>query len=193
MRFSPHDLARRLAGFVVLTGATLVLVAQTNAPDPLDKAKTAAYYLRYRDEIRAKEAVERSRKLLRTPAFRDALHNTTATLPRLFVTADRFVTATGITFDAFQLGLPEGMMRGGAKVTLFGEVTDSAGKIVTSLEEPAVVSESKTDRFVEHVLFLPVWKASLHLESPPAVKWSLSGAWRSRLTKRSPRRVTYRA
>jgi hypothetical protein len=157
MSFSLHDPARRLAGCVVLTGATLVLAAQTN-PDPLDKAKTAAYYLRYRDEIRAKEAVERSRKLLRTPAFRDALHNTTATLPRLFVTADRFVTAAGITFDAFQLGLPTGMMRSGAKVTLFGEVTDSAGKIVTSLEEPAVVSESKTDRFVEHILFLPVSK-----------------------------------
>jgi len=139
--------------------AAPVLLAQTNPPlDPLDKSKTASYYLRFRDEVRAKEAVERSRTSLHTAAFRDALHNTATSVPRLFVTADRFVTATGITFDAFQLGLPHGMMRGGAKVIVFGEVTDSAGAVVTSVEEPAVVSESKNDRFVERVLFLPVSK-----------------------------------
>jgi len=161
MSFRSLEWARRLAGFVFLTVAAVVR-AQTNPPDldPEDKAKIAAHYLRMRDEVRAKEAVERSRTLLHTAAFRDALHNTATTLPRLFVTADRFVTATGIPFDAFQLGLPHGTMRGGAKVIVFGQVTDSAGKVVASVEEPAVVSESKNDRFVERILFLPVSKGS---------------------------------
>lgn len=153
-------MARHLAGFFLLIVAAPVVLAQNNQqPDALDKAKTSAYYLRFRDEIRAKEAVEHARTLLHTAAFRDALHDTATTLPHLFVTADRFVTATGITFDAFQLGLPHGVMRGGAKVVLFGEITDAAGKVVASIEEPAVVSESKNDRFVECVLFLPVAKA----------------------------------
>jgi hypothetical protein len=153
--------ARRLAGLLLLIVAAPVLFAQSALkPDPEDKSKAASYYLRMRDEVRAKEAVEHARTLLHTAAFRDALHDSASALPHLFVTADRFVTATGITFDAFQLGLPHGVMRGGAKVILFGEITDAAGKVVASIEEPAVVSESKNDRFVECVLFLPVAKAS---------------------------------
>lgn len=147
-----------LLGGVLVLATPLVVAQQTPKLDPEDKTKGAAYYLRYRDEIRAKEAAERSRTMLHTAAFRDALHSATATVPRLFVTADRFVTATGITFDAFEIGLPQQMMRSGAKVVLFGEITDAAGKVVASLEQPAVVSESKNDRFVECVLFLPVSK-----------------------------------
>jgi hypothetical protein len=154
-----HDRARRLVSVLILGVAAPALLAQeTLKLDPEDKTKAAAYYLRYRDEVRAKEVAERARTLLHTAVFRDALHNTASSLPRLFVTTDRFVTATGITFDAFQIGLPSGMMRSAAKVTLFGEITDSSGGVITSLEEPAVVSESKNDRFVERVLFLPATK-----------------------------------
>jgi hypothetical protein len=154
-------LARRLVGLFLLIVVSPVLVAQSNKDlDPEDKSKTATYYLRMRDEVRAKEAVEHARTLLHTAAFRDALHNTTSAFPRLYVTGDRFVTATGTAFDAFQLGFPLGVMHSGVKVVLFGEVTDAAGKVVASVEQPAVVSESKSDRFVDCVLFLPVSKGT---------------------------------
>lgn len=122
---------RYLTGLLITFVIALPLFAQTpsgpvNVPggDKLDAAKTAAYYTHYRDEIRAKEAFEASRKMLHTQAFKNALHDAHSTLPQLAVTLDRFVTATGIMFDAVQLGLPHGIMRKDAKVTLFGEITD---------------------------------------------------------------------
>lgn len=149
-------IATELVAQTPQTGGT----GQVRDLDKEDAARTAAYYLRYRDEIRAREAFVAAQKTLRTEAFRDALRDANSKVPRLAVTLDRFVTATGIMFDAVQLGLPRGIMRSGEKVTLFGEVADAAGKVVSSFEEPARIAESKGDLFVERVLFLPVTKAA---------------------------------
>ena len=149
--------------FVLLMSAATTF-AQTSTgnlpPDPLDAAKTSKYYLRFRDEITAKQAAEAARRALKTPKFREALRNLETKAPELPIAFDRFITAGGIVFEAVQIGLSSRQLQSGAKVTLFGEVTDLDGKVITDFEEPARVLESKGDLFVERSVFLSMPKAN---------------------------------
>src|SRR5258706_16225969 len=78
-----------------------VALAQTpGAPnsrtgDAFDNAKTADYYLRYTDEVRARQTVESGRSMLHTQRYKDALAAFDGTQPKLAVAWARFVTAGG--------------------------------------------------------------------------------------------------
>lgn len=152
----------RIAATVVVLLAAAGAFAQTppTGLDPLDKSKTSAYYLRARDEIRAMEAMEASRRALRTAKFRDVLHDPETKAETLPLVLDRFITAGGVIFEAVQVGLPAPRVRPGTKVTFFGEIKDRDGKVITDFEEPVRVLESKGDLFVERSIFLPVAKAN---------------------------------
>ena len=144
-----------------LTAATLclsALVSSAQTPssgsrpagsDPLSNAKTAAYYERYADELRAKKRLETTRVALRTRKFREALNETG--LPA-HATVGRFITAGGTRFLAVQVGIPAGAAKPGASLTLFGEVVDHDGRVQFDFEVPSPVLESKGDLYVEHSL-----------------------------------------
>src|SRR5206468_587066 len=123
--------------------------------DALDNAKTAQYYLRYADEVRARQTVESGRSMLHTQRYKDALAAFDGTQPKLAVAWDRFVTAGGASFVAVHLALPPGISaKPGAKAIVFGEIRDEAGKVLASFEESSDVAESKGDLFVERALFV---------------------------------------
>jgi hypothetical protein len=118
--------------------------------DAMNSAKTGAYYERYADELRAKQRMEHTRNTLKTPRFREALDGGDG-LVALTTTVGRFVTAGGTPFLAMQVGLPPGLDPG-TSVTLFGEVLDVAGRVVSDFELPSTVLESKGDSFLEYSL-----------------------------------------
>src|SRR5258708_8059007 len=140
----------------------LALAVAASAQTPLGNSRTGEnpgnsgdYYNRYGDEVRAKQAVDSAHVALHTQKYRDALHHTgSAQVLNLNVTWDRFATAGGKAFVAVQLGLPAAIVKPGAKVTVFGEITDAKGTALADFEEPAAVVESKGDAFVERTLFV---------------------------------------
>jgi hypothetical protein len=146
----------RATPFLALCLLTTYAIAQTpSAPgarpggDPLDKAKTAVYYLRYADEVRAKKQMEQTRTALTTHKYGQALARE-ATI-NLDATWGRFVTAGGTPFVAVQVALPDGTKPGTA-LTFFGQLLDDDGRVLTDFEVPATALESKGDVFVEHSL-----------------------------------------
>ncbi|MEA2489742.1 MAG: hypothetical protein QOH21_1534, partial [Acidobacteriota bacterium] len=118
--------------------------------DAMNSAKTGAYYERYADELRAKQRMEHTRNTLKTPRFRQALGGGDG-LVTLNTTVGRFVTGGGTPFLAVQVGLPAGT-KPGTSLTLFGEVVDAAGKVLSDFEVPSTVLESKGDLFLEYSL-----------------------------------------
>lgn len=133
-----------------------------NAPvnrsgDPLDNAKKAQFLDRVGDEVRAKKAIDAGRVALRTQLYRDALKQFGG--PKLTVTWDRFVTATGTSFVAVHLLVPPGMLREGVRLTAFGQIVDESGRELTNFEEPIVLEGSKGELFVERTIFFDQVKA----------------------------------
>jgi hypothetical protein len=121
--------------------------------DPLDKALTGRYFMRYADEFRAKKAMEEARVALRTPEFRDALHSfEPGRLPKLEITWAEFVTAEGTPFTAMQFAAA---MKPKSKVTTFGEIVDANGKVLFDFEERLDVQQSKRDVFTERTIIQP--------------------------------------
>jgi hypothetical protein len=62
--------------------------------------------------------------------------------------------------------LPAAIAKGGAKLTIFGQVTDRSGKAVTDFESPAEVLESKGDLFLQRTL--------LDVDSGSALKFGVA-------------------
>src|SRR5215212_8078423 len=148
---------RRAAAVLLLLAAPLLAQTPSGATGkPSDAtAKGGAFYTRYADELRAKKAFEAGHKALRTKAFRDALRNYEPDkLPELFATRGEFMTATGAEYLALQLA-PPSVMKPGAQVVVFGEIFDAGGKALYDFEEPASVTASKRDVYIERTLIMP--------------------------------------
>jgi hypothetical protein len=147
-----------LLSLALVLAAVVAASAQTPPGNPRtgeNPGNAGDYYNRYGDEVRAKQAVDSAHVALHTPKYRDALHQSgSGQVFNLNVTWDRFATAGGKAFVALQLGLPAAILKPGAKVTMFGEITDAKGTMVADFEEPAVVLESKGDTFLERTLFV---------------------------------------
>jgi hypothetical protein len=140
---------------LILTVAAAAQTPQGGVRTGENPGNSGDYYNRYGDEVRAKQAVDSSHVALHTQKYRDALHRSgSAQVFNLNVTWDRFATAGGKAFVAVQLGLPGAIVKTGAKVVVFGEITDAKGIVVADFEEPAVVLESKGDAFLERALFV---------------------------------------
>lgn len=126
--------------------------------DPLDKALTGRYFMRYADELRAKKAMEEARVALRTPEFRDALRSfEPGRYPKLEITWAEFVTAEGTPFVAMQFATA---MKPKSKVTTFGEIVDASGKVLFDFEERLAVQQSKRDVFTERAIIQPFRNAT---------------------------------
>jgi hypothetical protein len=128
--------------------------AQTRGGDPLDRAKTGAYYRAYQDEVAHKKVLDAAHRALHTGAFRDALRNyTPGRLPELNVNWGEFITATGRVFVALQLAPPfEVGLQPASKVVTFGEIRSASGLVLFDFEEPVNVEASKRDVFMERSL-----------------------------------------
>jgi GWxTD domain-containing protein len=69
-----------------------------------------------------------------------------------------FVTSFGKTFVPVGVYLPKSAGLTGTDVTFFGVVRDAGGRNVLAFEEPAKVTETKGDWFVDRTLTLPAGK-----------------------------------
>jgi hypothetical protein len=143
-------------GLLATCLAASIALAQTPSPagrqsEPLAGAKTASYYERYADEMRAKQAMEKARTVLKTRKFREALAQSEVN-GGITATAGCFVSAKGVPFVALQVGLPPGTAKTGSALTLFGEVVDATGRVLADFELPSTVLESKGDQFLEYSL-----------------------------------------
>ena len=77
----------------------------------------------------------------------------------LYVTWGEFVTGKGDYFVPVQLYVPKSAgLAAGADVTFFGIISDANGTPVNVFEEPAKLSASKDDFFVDRSLSLPAGK-----------------------------------
>ena len=134
--------------------------ATARPPGSLDSAKSAVYYERYADEMRAKQAMENARTSLKSRKYREALASGDVSL---HVTADRFVTAGGVSFVAMQAGLPPTLVRAGSSLTFFGQILGSDGRVLSDFELPSPVLDSKGDPYVEHSLIAGATATSARL------------------------------
>ncbi|MGN6185316.1 MAG: GWxTD domain-containing protein [Thermoanaerobaculia bacterium] len=94
---------------------------------------------------------------LTTPALQTAINEFKAAAKnpyegKLFVTTGEFVTGEGETFVPVQLYVPKSAAVPTTGVTFFGAVQDASGNNVVAFEEPAKVTVSKDDQFVEKSL-----------------------------------------
>jgi GWxTD domain-containing protein len=80
---------------------------------------------------------------------------------QLFASWGEFVTATGETFVPVMLYVPKSAPYASQQnLTFFGEVQDASGKVVAAFEEPAKLTASKDDFFVDKSL--PALPAGTH-------------------------------
>jgi GWxTD domain-containing protein len=94
---------------------------------------------------------------LTTPALATAITDFKAAAKnpyegKLFSTTGEFVTSEGVTFVPVMVFVPKSAAVPAEGVTFFGVVQDESGKNVVAFEEPAKVSASKDDQYVDKTL-----------------------------------------
>jgi hypothetical protein len=116
---------------------------------------------RYADAIRDRKAFDQANKQLSTNKFKEALAAyKPGAGPELLITWGEFVTGGGVQFIAMEFAAgANSYFKPKTKVTLFGIIENDSGKMLTTIEEPVDVWQSKKDVFVEHSFVLPVRKA----------------------------------
>jgi GWxTD domain-containing protein len=72
----------------------------------------------------------------------------------IFATTGEFVTATGVTYAPVLVYIPKASAPA-ASATFFGIIEDASGKSVLAFEEPAKLTATKDDFFVDRSLTLP--------------------------------------
>ena len=75
----------------------------------------------------------------------------------VYATTGEFVTANGVTYAPVLVYVPKASAPG-ADATFFGVVEDASGKSVLAFEEPAKLTATKDDFFVDKSLTLPAGK-----------------------------------
>jgi len=102
-----------------------------------------------------------SMTILKTAALETAVTEAKSAKPsnKAVVTYAEFVAPTGDYYVPMELYVPGSAgLAADAADTFFGVVEDSAGKRVMAFEEPATLTASKTDYFVDKSLMLPAGK-----------------------------------
>ena len=101
---------------------------------------------------------------IQTDLATDALKNAVAEFKKssksaspIYATTGEYVTPAGVTYAPVLVYIPKASMPA-ANSTFFGVVEDAGGKNVLAFEEPAKLTQSKDDYFVDRSLTLPAGK-----------------------------------